>query len=86
MILPACGIAVAGYTLFKHLSPVPESPYDLFPYIVAAWLAVGLVVTFLVPGSPNASPSGSRLHQVQSSPSSRARSTASERVAAGNFR
>jgi hypothetical protein len=50
VLLPACGIAVAGYTLFKHISPVPESPYDLFPYIVAAWLVIGLIVTFLVPG------------------------------------
>ena len=50
MILPACGIAVAGYTLFKHVSPLPQSPYDLLPHIVAAWLAVGLVLTFLVPG------------------------------------
>jgi hypothetical protein len=29
---------------------VPDAPYDLFPYIVAAWLAVGLAVTFVVPG------------------------------------
>ena len=50
VVLPACGILVAGYTLFKHVSPVPEAPYDLFPYIVAAWLAAGLAVTFLVPG------------------------------------
>ena len=41
LALPAGGIAVAGYTLFKHLSPVPPSPYDVFPYVVAAWLAIG---------------------------------------------
>jgi amino acid transporter len=50
VVLPACGILVAGYTLFKHVSPVPDAPYDLFPYIVAAWVAAGLAVTFVVPG------------------------------------
>ena len=38
------GIAVAGYVLWKHLSPVPPSPFDVFPYLVAGWLAVGLAV------------------------------------------
>ena len=34
----------------QHLSPVPDVALRPVPYIVAAWLAVGLVVTFLVPG------------------------------------
>jgi hypothetical protein len=82
--LPAAGIAVAGYTLFKHLSPVPASPYDVFPYVVAAWLAVGTAITFVVPGF--AERVASRLGLAQSSPSSRPRSTASERVEADSLR
>ena len=30
--------------------PVPDYPFNLFPYIVAAWLAVGLGVALVVPG------------------------------------
>jgi amino acid transporter len=44
-VLPAAGIAVAGYVLYHHLWPVPASPFDVFPYIVAAWLATGIVVS-----------------------------------------
>jgi amino acid transporter len=41
LLLPAAGIAVAGYVLYHHVWPVPASPYDVFPYLVAAWLLVG---------------------------------------------
>jgi amino acid transporter len=41
-LLPAAGIAVAGYVLYHNLWPVPPSPFDVFPYIVAAWLAIGV--------------------------------------------
>jgi amino acid transporter len=44
LILPLAGIAVAGYVLYHHIWPVPPSPYDAFPYVVAGWLAVGVVV------------------------------------------
>src|SRR3954462_11407539 len=43
LMLPAAGIAVAGYVLYHNLWPVPASPYDVFPYVVAAWLAVGAI-------------------------------------------
>jgi predicted membrane channel-forming protein YqfA (hemolysin III family) len=42
LVLPAAGIAVAGYVLYHHVWPVPDSPYDAFPYIVVAWLVVGV--------------------------------------------
>ena len=49
-LLPACGIAVAGYTLYRNVWPVPEHPFDLFPYVVAAWLGLGVVVTLALTG------------------------------------
>jgi amino acid transporter len=47
LALPAAGIAVAGYVLYHNLTPVPPSPFDVFPYLVAAWLAVGVVIAVL---------------------------------------
>jgi amino acid transporter len=49
LLLPLGGIAVAGYVLYRNLVPVPAYPFDLFPYIVAAWLAVGIAVAVAVP-------------------------------------
>jgi hypothetical protein len=46
--LPAAGIAVAGYVLYHNLWPVPASPFDVFPYIVAAWLATGVIASRFV--------------------------------------
>ncbi len=43
VLLPAAGIAVAGYVLYHNLWPVPAAPYDVFPYVVAAWLAAGVI-------------------------------------------
>jgi amino acid transporter len=42
-LLPLAGIGVAGYVLYHNLWPVPPSPYDAFPYVVATWLAIGVV-------------------------------------------
>ena len=33
--------AFAIYTLYKNVWPVPDYPFNLFPYIVAAWLLSG---------------------------------------------
>ena len=40
VVLPLAGIAVAGYTLYRNVYPVPASPFNVFPYIVAGWLVV----------------------------------------------
>ena len=42
LVLPAAGIAVAGYVLYHNVWPVPDFPFDVFPYLVAAWLLVGI--------------------------------------------
>jgi amino acid transporter len=47
-VFPVVGVAVAGYVLWRNLSPVPPHPFNLFPYIVGAWLAIGLALS-LVP-------------------------------------
>jgi amino acid transporter len=86
LVLPAAGIAVAGYTLFKHLSPAPESPYNVLPYVVAAWLAIGLGITLVVPGFSVRVSERLGLSPAQSHPRARAASTASERVEAESLR
>jgi len=50
VVLPLGGIAFAIYTLYKNVWPVPPHPFDLFPSIVAGWLAAGLAAAWLVPG------------------------------------
>ena len=50
VVLPLAGIAVAGYTLYRNIWPVPPSPFDVFPYVVAGWLVLGLAAVLLVPG------------------------------------
>jgi hypothetical protein len=44
LLLPAAGIAVAGYVLYHNLAPVPPSPFDVFPYLVAGWFAIGVAI------------------------------------------
>jgi amino acid transporter len=42
--LPLAGLAVAGYVLYHNIWPVPASPFDVFPYVVAGWLALGVLL------------------------------------------
>jgi hypothetical protein len=49
LVLPAAGIAIAGYVLYHNVWPVPASPFDAFPYAVAAWLAIGIALAALRP-------------------------------------
>jgi hypothetical protein len=47
LLFPVAGIAVAGYVLYHNIWPVPDFPFDVFPYIVAAWLVVGSGVALI---------------------------------------
>jgi amino acid transporter len=47
LCLPLAGIAVAGYVLYHNLTPAPPSPFDVFPYVVAAWLVAGGAIAVL---------------------------------------
>jgi amino acid transporter len=50
IVFPLVGIGFAVYTLYKNVWPVPPAPFDRFPYIVAAWLALGAAAAIFVPG------------------------------------
>jgi amino acid transporter len=50
IVLPLGGIAVAGYTIYRNVYPVPDSPFDVFPYIVLGWLVLGAAAAAFVPG------------------------------------
>jgi amino acid transporter len=44
LVLPIAGIAVAVYVLYHNVWPVPDFPFDVFPYLVAAWLVLGVAL------------------------------------------
>ena len=48
-MFPILAIIVVGYTLYKNVHGVPF-PYNRFPFYVAAWLVVGLLIVLLWPG------------------------------------
>jgi amino acid transporter len=50
VVIPVAALAFIGYTLYKNVYPVPDAPYNLFPYVVLGWLAVSVAVVLLVPG------------------------------------
>jgi len=50
IVFPLGGMAVAAYTLYRNLWPVPDYPFNVFPYVVAAWLALAVAAVWAVPG------------------------------------
>src|SRR5690242_7440356 len=50
VVPPAGGVLIAGFVLYHNVWPVPPAPYEFFPYLVAGWLAAGLVLTAVIPG------------------------------------
>jgi amino acid transporter len=44
LVLPLGGLLIVGYTLYRNLHPAPPSPFNVFPYVVAAWLIVGIAL------------------------------------------
>jgi amino acid transporter len=50
IVLPAIAVLFLGYVLYNELYPVPASPFNVFPYVVAAWLVMGLALVVVVPG------------------------------------
>ena len=48
-ILPIGGAAAALYVLYRNLIPAPAFPFNLFPYLAAGWLILGLTVAAAVP-------------------------------------
>jgi hypothetical protein len=50
LVIPLAGVAFLLYTLYHNVYPVPDHPYNLFPYIVAAWVLLATVAVFVIPG------------------------------------
>jgi amino acid transporter len=48
IVFPLAGIAFLGYTIYKNVQGVPF-PYDRFPFWVAGFLVVGLIITLATP-------------------------------------
>ena len=48
-ILPIGGAAAALYVLYRNLILAPAFPFNLFPYLAAGWLILGLTVAAAVP-------------------------------------
>jgi amino acid transporter len=44
VILPLIAIFLCGAAIFSSVSSAPQPPFNLAPYIVAAWLALGVIV------------------------------------------
>jgi amino acid permease len=42
--------AILVYVIYANIYPVPDFPLNIFPYVVAAWLVLGLGIVLLVPG------------------------------------
>ncbi len=49
-IIPVMGMALMAYVMYRNVWPIPDSPYNTFPYIVAAWALLGLAVVAATPG------------------------------------
>jgi len=50
VVAPVGGVLIAGFVLYHNVVPVPPAPYEFFPYLVAGWLAAGLLATAVIPG------------------------------------
>jgi amino acid transporter len=48
-VIPVVAIAILGYIIYKQVSG-QVFPYDRFPFVVAAWLLVGLAIVVALPG------------------------------------
>jgi amino acid transporter len=49
-IVPVVALAILVYVIYANVYPVQDFPFNIFPYVVAAWLVLGLGIVLLVPG------------------------------------
>ena len=50
IVFPVIALVVLAYVIYRNVYPAPAFPFNIFPYIAAAWLVVGLGTVLLVPG------------------------------------
>jgi amino acid transporter len=48
IVVPLIAIAFLGYTIYKNIEGT-SFPYDRFPYVVGAWLVIGIAITLAFP-------------------------------------
>jgi len=51
-LIPAAGVVIAGYVLYRNVWPVPPAPYEYFPYAVAGWLLLGGALSLVLRRRP----------------------------------
>jgi len=49
IVIPLAAIAFLLYTLYKNVYPVPDWPFNLFPYVVGGWIAVAVLIVLAMP-------------------------------------
>jgi amino acid transporter len=75
IVIPIAAVLFLGYTLYHNVYPVPAWPYNLFPYIVAAWVLAATVAVYVVPGFARAIGERLRVEDGLSFPGSEIEST-----------
>lgn len=50
LIIPAVGIIILGYVLYRNVWPAPPVPYNYIAYMTGAWLLAGVLIVLLAPG------------------------------------
>src|SRR4051794_38176502 len=51
VVMPVLGATIAAYVLYRNVWPTPPAPFDRLPYVVAAWLAVGALLSLRMPAA-----------------------------------
>jgi len=49
-LIPIIAILLLAYALESNVYPIPLSPYNYFPYLLIAWVIVGVVIVVASPG------------------------------------
>ncbi len=47
LVPPVIGLLLSAYVLFANLYPVPVAPFNVFPYLAAAYMLIGGTIMFL---------------------------------------
>jgi amino acid transporter len=56
IVLPLAGLGVALYVLYHNVRPAPPPPFGVFPYVVAGWLILGIVLSAVLTPGPGPAP------------------------------
>jgi amino acid transporter len=49
LVIPVLSIVMLAYILYANVYPIPNTPYNYFPYIVIAWIFLGFLIMLLNP-------------------------------------